>query len=666
MIRILIVDDQKSIRERLKYILESEPDFDIVGTVDNGYDAIEQVKAIEPDVVLMDMEMPDIDGVLATKIIAHSELAQKVKVLVLSSYDSSEYVTKSIRSGAKGYLLKGASAEEIRDAIRFVYRGYTQIAPGLFEQFIPDVTAPTPIPAVATRTSLIPPQRPKPRTPELAVKSASEIVLTGFNIRRRPRAITTTITAPESEIASFDAPTTHLGNKSLSWMQVVALMLAGLGLTGFIYVVRQGLRQPLSATLSTEQVKQLQETPFTGKIEALQVWRTNATVPGFVQEVKVKLGQPVRTGEVLMTIRNVDAERSLQEKAQQQQQAQQQQAKAASQQQQAQQATLQQQRQELTQQQQAAQQRLNILQQQITSYEQTIAPLRAQIATANLQLSQGQLATNQATLLRDKQTQLQRARASYEQQRIQHNIKVKQYNSMQQLFAAGAITRDRLETAKADMESIKVLMESARQDYSTAQASLQQLQQDRASSQPTEAKKLQLQQQLELKEQEDKVKKLREQWQQEQLSYQQLGLRLTNLDQQPVATASASPNSTAVVAPTTAPILVDVVAGNTGYIVELPFNSGDQVFTGNKLVGIANGQQLKATVEVDDRLAETLTKGQPAIVQVKVANTPRSLTARVANIAPIGENKKRKVDVEFSASVDSLMGQIASIYFPPQ
>jgi hemolysin D len=139
MIRILIVDDQKSIRERLKFILEPEPDFEIVGMVDNGYDAIEQVKNIQPDVVLMDMEMPDIDGVLATKIIAHSDLGKKVRILVLSSHDTNEYVARSIHAGAKGYLLKGASPEEIQDAVRFVHRGYTQIAPGLFEQFIPEL-----------------------------------------------------------------------------------------------------------------------------------------------------------------------------------------------------------------------------------------------------------------------------------------------------------------------------------------------------------------------------------------------------------------------------------------------------------------------------------------------------------------------------------------------
>jgi hemolysin D len=116
MIRILLADDQKSIRERLKSLLETEADFDIVGMVDNGYDAIEQVKLLLPDVVLMDMEMPDLDGVFATKIISNSSL--NTKILVLSSHDGDEYVAKSICAGANGYILKGAPAQEICDAVR--------------------------------------------------------------------------------------------------------------------------------------------------------------------------------------------------------------------------------------------------------------------------------------------------------------------------------------------------------------------------------------------------------------------------------------------------------------------------------------------------------------------------------------------------------------------
>jgi hemolysin D len=229
MIRILIVDDQKSIRERLKYILEPEPDFEIVGMVNNGYDAIEQVKLLEPDVVLMDMEMPDIDGVLATKIIASSELSKKVRVLVLSSHNSNEYVARSIHAGAKGYLLKGATPEEIQDAVRFVHRGYTQIAPGLFEQFIPELP---PKSSGATLNQI----RPIPT--ELDVTGLSGLTITGFKIQRR--ASDSSMLVPEASEMLVDVAPTRIGSKSSSWVQVAAGMLLAVGSIGAIYLVRQG------------------------------------------------------------------------------------------------------------------------------------------------------------------------------------------------------------------------------------------------------------------------------------------------------------------------------------------------------------------------------------------------------------------------------------------
>jgi hemolysin D len=653
MIRILIVDDQKSIRERLRYILESESDLEIVGTVNNGYDAIEQVKNIEPDVVLMDMEMPDIDGVLATRIIAQSELGEKVKVLVLSSHDSSQYVSRSIRAGAKGYLLKGASAEEIRDAVRFVYRGYTQIAPGLFEQFIPDATSHhTPL----TRTSIMP-SRSLPN--ELNGLDNSELMITGFNIQRRvPASVPATIPAANPGPLILDIEPTHIGSKSLSWLQVGALLLSGLGLAGFIYFVRQGLRQPLPTITAAEQTKQLQETPFTGKVESLQVGRINSTTPGFVQEVKVKVGQQVRIGEVLMTLRNVEAERSLQEKAQQQQQQAINQQQATSQQQQSQQQTL-------LQQQQQSQQRLTILEQQISSYSQTMGPLRAQIASTNLKISQGQLQNNQAELIRQKREAVQKAHSLYKQYQIQYTSKLSQYRKQQILQNEGAGSLAQAEIAKADADTAKVAMDSARSDYENAQQALLATQRNRADSQPAEARKLQLQQQLELKEQEDKVKKLQEQLQQEKLSYNQLSSTLQALRQRSTnitkPIAGSTPTSTAA-----APVMVEIVSNSNGYVVELPMKSGDQVFTGTKLVGIASGQQLKIVVEVDERLASKLEVNKRASIQIKTGNEARNLIGKVANIATSVENNRRKVEVEFQAPSEYLIGQTATVYFPPQ
>jgi DNA-binding NarL/FixJ family response regulator/uncharacterized protein involved in exopolysaccharide biosynthesis len=134
MIRILLVDDQKSIRESLKMILESAPDLQVVGTASDGHTAIEQVSYLKPDVVLIDMEMPGLDGVSATQVI--SENFSDVKVLVLSMHDDEALIAKSTHAGALGYLLKNTPPQELRAAVRFVQLGYPQYGPGLLEKVI--------------------------------------------------------------------------------------------------------------------------------------------------------------------------------------------------------------------------------------------------------------------------------------------------------------------------------------------------------------------------------------------------------------------------------------------------------------------------------------------------------------------------------------------------
>ncbi len=134
MIRILLVDDQKSIRESLKMILESAPDLQVVGTASDGHTAIEQVSYLKPDVVLIDMEMPGLDGVSATQVI--SQQFTDVKVLVLSMHDDEALIAKSTRAGALGYLLKNTPPQELRAAVRFVQLGYPQYGPGLLDKVI--------------------------------------------------------------------------------------------------------------------------------------------------------------------------------------------------------------------------------------------------------------------------------------------------------------------------------------------------------------------------------------------------------------------------------------------------------------------------------------------------------------------------------------------------
>jgi RNA polymerase sigma factor (sigma-70 family) len=134
MIRLLLVDDQSLICQGLKAMLSLEADLEVIGTADNGEMAIEQVSTLKPDVVLMDLRMPVMDGREATRLI--SQQFPEVKVLVLSTFDDDRYIADSIRAGAKGYLLKDMPSEELAQAIRVVHQGYTQMGPGLLEKLM--------------------------------------------------------------------------------------------------------------------------------------------------------------------------------------------------------------------------------------------------------------------------------------------------------------------------------------------------------------------------------------------------------------------------------------------------------------------------------------------------------------------------------------------------
>ncbi|MBV9386407.1 MAG: response regulator [Chroococcidiopsidaceae cyanobacterium CP_BM_ER_R8_30] len=134
MIRLLLVDDQPLVWQGLKAMLAQQSDLQVVGTAGNGEAAIQQVEALQPDVVLMDLRMPVMNGKDATRAIA--QRFPNVKVLVLSTYDDDREIAESMRAGAKGYLLKDMPSEELAQAIRLVYRGHTHLGPGLLEKLI--------------------------------------------------------------------------------------------------------------------------------------------------------------------------------------------------------------------------------------------------------------------------------------------------------------------------------------------------------------------------------------------------------------------------------------------------------------------------------------------------------------------------------------------------
>lgn len=125
MIKILIADDQELIRQSLQIVLGMEKDFEVLDTVANGLEVVRAVRRKKPDVILMDIRMPEMDGVICTQII--KENYPEIRIIILSTFDDDEYVFNALKHGASGYLLKGASTKELAEAIRKVYHGTAMI-----------------------------------------------------------------------------------------------------------------------------------------------------------------------------------------------------------------------------------------------------------------------------------------------------------------------------------------------------------------------------------------------------------------------------------------------------------------------------------------------------------------------------------------------------------
>jgi len=144
MIRLLICDDQVVVSEGLRAILGTVPEIEVVGVANDGQEALEQVGQLMPDLVLMDLKMPIMNGVQATRFI-HDRYPQ-VKVLVLTTYDMDEWVFDAIRSGAAGYLLKDAPRETLIEAIKGTMEGDTHVDPKVAGKLFSRITHSAPAP----------------------------------------------------------------------------------------------------------------------------------------------------------------------------------------------------------------------------------------------------------------------------------------------------------------------------------------------------------------------------------------------------------------------------------------------------------------------------------------------------------------------------------------
>ena len=140
-IRVVIVDDQELVRTGFRLFLETQPGLAVVGEAGDGEEAIERVRELRPDVVLMDIRMPTMDGVEATAKLTTGAIEPAPRVLVLTTFDLDEYVFGALRAGAAGFLLKDAPRERLIEAIRVVHSGEALLSPSITRRLIEDFAA---------------------------------------------------------------------------------------------------------------------------------------------------------------------------------------------------------------------------------------------------------------------------------------------------------------------------------------------------------------------------------------------------------------------------------------------------------------------------------------------------------------------------------------------
>jgi DNA-binding NarL/FixJ family response regulator len=141
VIRVLLVDDQPLLRAGLRLLLESEDDIAVIGEAGDGEEAISLARATRPDVVLMDISMPRLDGVEATKRIVADDRLQGVRVLILTTYESDEHVFNTLRGGASGFLAKDSDPADVLAAVRAVASGDAQLSPSVMRRLIEELVA---------------------------------------------------------------------------------------------------------------------------------------------------------------------------------------------------------------------------------------------------------------------------------------------------------------------------------------------------------------------------------------------------------------------------------------------------------------------------------------------------------------------------------------------
>ncbi|MEV0135198.1 response regulator transcription factor [Dactylosporangium sp. NPDC050688] len=140
-VKVLLADDQALVRSGFRMLLDAEDDITVVGEAANGAEAVSRARVTRPDVVLMDIRMPELDGIKATRQIAGTRGLEAVRVLILTTYDTDDYVFEALEAGASGFLLKDAGPAELLHAVRVIAAGEALLAPRITRRLIAQFTA---------------------------------------------------------------------------------------------------------------------------------------------------------------------------------------------------------------------------------------------------------------------------------------------------------------------------------------------------------------------------------------------------------------------------------------------------------------------------------------------------------------------------------------------
>ncbi|MGK5552140.1 response regulator [Actinomadura kijaniata] len=151
MIKVLLADDQGLVRAGFRALLDAQPDIEVVGEADDGEQAVEQARRLRPDVILMDIRMPVLDGLAATRRIASDERLGGVRIVILTTFELDEYVFEALRGGASGFLVKDTEPVELIHAVRAVAAGDALLSPSVTRRLIAEFAAKAREPIVSPR-----------------------------------------------------------------------------------------------------------------------------------------------------------------------------------------------------------------------------------------------------------------------------------------------------------------------------------------------------------------------------------------------------------------------------------------------------------------------------------------------------------------------------------